>query len=279
MISPEYVQARTVLLDALEGLGAHRDALVLVGAQAVYLHSGSADFATAPTTTDADLALIPGKLAHEPSVVDAMRAAGFVPGNQPGSWLGRGGIAVDLMAPERLCGGSPKHRSARLQPPHDDKLTARRTAGLEAAVVDNDVRVVAALDAVDLRSFEIKVAGPGALVVSKVIKIAERREQPHRLKPKDALDVLRLLRAVPDFTGLAQRLRGLASNELSRAVTEKALVELRELAAETDDLLPSLAAEAESVFGDPDQIKLSMVLLADDLLRELDGLVPAERFE
>ncbi|USX49344.1 GSU2403 family nucleotidyltransferase fold protein [Lentzea sp. HUAS12] len=183
MISPEYVQARAVLLDALEGLGAHRDAVVLVGAQAVYLHAGTADFATAPTTTDADLALIPEMLADEPAVVDAMRKAGFVPGTQPGRWLGSGEIAVDLMAPEALCGGSSKHRSARLQPPHGDTMTARRTLGLEAAVVDNELRVISALDSTDSRSFDIKVAGPGALLVSKVIKVAERREAPHRLKP------------------------------------------------------------------------------------------------
>jgi hypothetical protein len=271
MISPEYVQARAVLLEALEGLGAHRDAVVLVGAQAVYLHAGSADFATAPTTTDADLALIPEKLADEPAVVEAMRASGFVPGDQPGRWLGHGGIAVDLMAPEALCGGSSSHRSARLQPPHNDKMTARRTVGLEAAVLDNDVRAILALDADDSRSFKIKVAGPAALIVSKVIKIAERREQPrHRLKPKDGLDVLRLLRAEKDFPGLARRLQGLVSNELSSSVANQAVGELRVLAAEPDDLLPTLAAEAEAGFSDPDEIKMSMVALVDELLREFD---------
>lgn len=271
MISPEYVQARAVLLEALEGLGAHRDAVVLVGAQAVYLHAGSADFATAPTTTDADLALIPGKLADEPAVVDAMRAAGFVPGDQAGRWLGNGGIAVDLMAPEALCGGGSGHRSARLQPPHNDKMTARRTLGLEAAVLDNDVRVIPALDAADPRSFKIKVAGPAALIVSKVIKIAERRgQQPHRLKPKDGLDVLRLLRVETDVPGLALSLRGLVSNELSSEVAKQAVDELRVLAAEPDDLLPTLAAEAEAVFGNSDEIKMSMVALVDELLREFD---------
>ncbi|SDK97495.1 Nucleotidyltransferase [Lentzea albidocapillata subsp. violacea] len=274
MISPEYVQARAVLLDALDGLGTHREAVVLVGAQAVYLHAGAADFATAPTTTDADLAFIPNLLASEPAVVDAMRAAGFVPGNQPGSWLGRGGIAVDLMAPEALCGGSSSHRSARLQPPHDDKMTARRTAGLEAAVVDNDVRTIRALDAGDSRSFEIKVAGPAALIVSKVIKIAERRhQQPHRLKPKDGLDVLRLLRAEEDFRALARSLRDLVSNELSGVVAKQAAEELRVLAAEPDGLLPKLAAEAEGIFGDSDEIRISMVALVDELLREFDRMI------
>jgi hypothetical protein len=269
MTPPEYVRARAVLLDALDGLGPHRDAVVLVGAQAVYLHTGDADFATAPTTTDADLALVPDRLADEPSIVDAMRAAGFVPGRQPGSWSGSGQIMVDLMAPEALCGPGGR-RSAHLRPPHDDKITARRTLGLEAAVVDNQPHVISALDGGDPRSFEIKVAGPAALVVSKVIKIAERREQPHRLKPRDGLDVLRLLRAV-DTAPLARSLRGLRSDALSSTVVEQAVKSLRDLAAGSEDLLPVLAADAEAGFADPDEIKMSMVALVDDLLRELDG--------
>jgi hypothetical protein len=268
MTSPEYRQARTVLLDALDGLGPHRDAVVLVGAQAVYLHTGDADFATAPTTTDADLVLVPDLLADEPSVVEAMLAAGFLPGSQPGSWLGSGGIAVDLMAPEALC-GTGSRRSARLQPPHDATITARRTLGLEAAVVDNDIRVITALDDGDARSFEIKVAGPAALLVSKVVKIVERRDQPRRLKPKDGLDVLRLLRSV-DTERLARGVRALAEHDLTRVIVGQVVEDLRALAAEPEDLLPVLAAEAEAGFTDPDEIKFSMVALVGDLLGELD---------
>ena len=39
----EYVEARRVLLDALVSLAPHAEALVLVGAQAVYLHVGEGD--------------------------------------------------------------------------------------------------------------------------------------------------------------------------------------------------------------------------------------------
>jgi len=46
----EYVAARRVLLDALEALRAHLDALVLVGAQAIYLHTGAIDLALAEAT-------------------------------------------------------------------------------------------------------------------------------------------------------------------------------------------------------------------------------------
>jgi hypothetical protein len=42
-----YILARCVLLDALEALGAHCHAVVLVGAQAVYLRVGEADLAVA----------------------------------------------------------------------------------------------------------------------------------------------------------------------------------------------------------------------------------------
>ena len=53
---PLYVRARTALLDAAEALAEQLDAVVLVGAQAVYIHTGDADFvATAPYTTDARL--------------------------------------------------------------------------------------------------------------------------------------------------------------------------------------------------------------------------------
>ena len=41
--APEYVAARRVLLDALAALEDHLDNLVLVGAQAVYQHTGETD--------------------------------------------------------------------------------------------------------------------------------------------------------------------------------------------------------------------------------------------
>jgi hypothetical protein len=64
---PEYVAARRVLLDAFEALGMHRKAVVLVGAQAIYLHVGDGDLAVAPYTTDGDLAIDPRQLGSNPS--------------------------------------------------------------------------------------------------------------------------------------------------------------------------------------------------------------------
>ena len=67
-----YIVARRALLDALEALGAQRSALILVGAQAIYLHTGQADLAVAVYTTDADLVVEPGALADAPKIGDLM---------------------------------------------------------------------------------------------------------------------------------------------------------------------------------------------------------------
>jgi hypothetical protein len=83
--APEMVAARRVLLDALDALGPHREAVVLVGAQAVYSHTGSGDLSVAPMTTDADLALRVDGLAEVPELSTAMTGAGFELADQPGS--------------------------------------------------------------------------------------------------------------------------------------------------------------------------------------------------
>jgi len=97
-----YIQARRVLLDALEALGEHRSALVLVGAQAIYLHTGEGGLAVAPYTTDGDIAVDPEKLSSAPKLEDAMTAAGFVLSAQPGVWIGTGSVEIDLLVPESL---------------------------------------------------------------------------------------------------------------------------------------------------------------------------------
>lgn len=92
-----YVEARRALLDALEALAPHRDSLILVGAQAIYLHTGEADVAVAPYTKDADVAIDPRHLGRDPILEVAMQAAGFEPGDQPGTWTATATLAqVDL---------------------------------------------------------------------------------------------------------------------------------------------------------------------------------------
>lgn len=193
------IRTRSVLLDALEALRDHRDAVVLIGAQAIYLHTQGAEVALAEATKDADIALDSARLTGEPPVEEAMRAAGFVmnpASRQPGAWLSPGGIPVDLMVPEALAGpGGEKTRGIRLPPHH--KTAARRAAGLEAAMVDRDPMRIGALDPNDRRSHTTNVAGPGGLLVAKLHKLGERRSDPGRMVDKDAHDIYRLFVAVP----------------------------------------------------------------------------------
>ncbi len=80
-----YVVARKVLLDALLALGDHRDAVVVVGAQAIHRQAGEADLLVAPYTTDGDLALDPDRLAEVPPLEQALVGAGFVPSSGDGA--------------------------------------------------------------------------------------------------------------------------------------------------------------------------------------------------
>lgn len=82
--TPITIAARRVLLDAVEALADHRDGLVLVGAQAIYLYTGDADVAIATTTKDSDIALIPVRLPADPTLETAMRE-GVSPTTVPSS--------------------------------------------------------------------------------------------------------------------------------------------------------------------------------------------------
>ena len=72
MIEPLYVAARGVLLDALDALSEQREALILAGAQAIYVHTGAADLAVAEFTTDGDLVVNPEQLKPQPRLSEAM---------------------------------------------------------------------------------------------------------------------------------------------------------------------------------------------------------------
>ncbi len=259
------VAARRVLLDALEALAARRDALVVIGAQAIYLHTGEADVALAEATKDSDLAIDPRELLDNPRIEEAMIAAKFhrdLVHPQPGSWLSSDGIPVDLMVPEALA-GEGGHRGARI-PPHSAHAT-RRTPGLEAAIVDNPPMTIKALDPADERDATVAVAGPAALLVAKLHKIGERKDQSGRLVDKDAHDIYRLLVAT-DAVEVATRLGELAADELCGTATRTALNYLRELFASPTALGPTMAGRAEQLVGDPVVTGASAALLAADLI-------------
>src|SRR3954454_6652417 len=99
------IRAREVLLDAMEALSAHRDAIVLVGAQAIYLYTGQADVPVATTTKDSDIVIDPTLIGNDPLLEEAMSTADFhrnLVSGQPGEWLNADGIPVDLLVPETL---------------------------------------------------------------------------------------------------------------------------------------------------------------------------------
>ncbi|PPH15063.1 hypothetical protein C5C36_02390 [Rathayibacter sp. AY1G1] len=260
-----FVRARGALLDALEALEEQRDALILIGAQAVYLRTGDLDVALAPATKDSDFSLDPRVLHDDPLLEEAMRRAGFLPDTQPGAWLRPDGIPVDLMVPERLAG--PASRSVRI-PPHGNR-SARKARGIEATLVDYDIQEIVALDARDGRRIAAKVAGPAALLVAKIHKITERLKTPTRLNDKDAHDAYRILRSV-STSDLRDRFSRLLKDELSHETTVEALQSLAiNFAAGPDAAGSYMAGRAEFGVGDPQQVAVSTAFLAEDLLQAL----------
>ena len=260
--------ARAALLDALEALEDQRQAVTVVGAQAVYLRTGGADVALAEVTKDSDLAIDPRELRSDPRIEVAMERAGFYPNpfsGQPGAWMNPAGTPVDLMVPEDLAGPGGRHARAARIPPHDKRST-RRARGLEAAMVDHPLMTIAALDPADRRSYEAQVAGPAALLVAKLHKIGERERTPTRLVNKDAHDLYRILRAVStdDLVAVFERL---LHNDGSRQATEEALVFLERLFSAGPDALGSvMAGQAEEGIGDPNVVSASASYLAADVV-------------
>jgi hypothetical protein len=246
----EYVEARRVLLDALNALRAHLGAVVLVGAQAVYLRTEGRMAGYQPFTTDADVVLDPTLLAAVPPLGDAMRDAGFVLTDEPGIWeahITRPGfddeivVPVDLIVPDEL---APKagRRAARLPGEHG-KTTARKSPGLAGAVVDNSPIELAALEPADRRVVSINVAGYGALLVAKLHKLGDRLATPNRLTAKDAGDVYRLFDA-RSAEDMAATMRALLDDARSAATTDKALAYLGELFSAASSPGVALAVDA-----------------------------------
>jgi hypothetical protein len=205
-----YVHARRVLLDALEALAAHREAIILVGAQAIYLHTGEGELATQVFTTDGDLALNPDLLGPSPLLAPLLEDAGFLPSQASGAigtWVSPDGIPVDLMVPAGAAPPGSGRRSAALGP-HGNRA-ARTARGLEAALVDHQEMLLEALDPADRRQLQVRVAGPAALLVAKLHKLHDRRDHARRQDDKDALDIYRLLTEITSEE-FARGLRALA---------------------------------------------------------------------
>jgi hypothetical protein len=258
------VEARRALLDVLDVLAPHRQSLVLVGAQAVYLRTDEVDLPfSASYTTDADLVMDPATLGDSPSLEEAMQQAGFtlILPDRPGIWgrivmiAGRQEtIPVDLIVPEAVAG--PGRRGARLQ--GHSKRVAGRALGLEAALFDRSPMPISSLAASDDRTVEVDVAGPTALLIAKLHKIGERaaaaEKRPDRLLAKDGADVYRLMLHLDPETAVSQLLL-LEDEPIASAVTYAAISYLG------------------SLFGAPKSTGVRLAVVG------LDGAVPRGRVE
>ena len=274
---PHYVVARGVLLDALEALGEQREAIIVVGAQAIYLHTGAADLAVPEFTTDADLTIDPALLHESPELGSAMRAAHFERGSRVGCWITyrditgvRTKVEVDLMVPEAV--GGAGRRAARL--PGHSREVARKARGLEAALVDKATTTITALDPADQRSVAVAVAGPAALLIAKLHKIAERASErsPRRLDDKDALDILRLLQAI-ETSQLAEAFLRILEADLATGVARDAIGILRAQFGDPRAAGSQMAVRAVGALMLADEIAQSCSVLASDLLRALDARI------
>jgi len=268
-VDAAYVTARKALLDVLDVLGPHIKSVILVGAQAIYVHTGDAEFAVSPFTYDADLAINPGELADAPRLIELMRKAEFSLTGQPGLYKRTvDGAQVDLLVPAAL-GGSGR-RGARLG--LQGNKAAMKVRGLEGALVDHSPARIQSLDENDHRVHMIAVAGPAALLVSKVLKVAERSEAAQRRQDdKDAFDIFRLLRAV-QTSALAAGLNRLLGDELSSAVTAEAVEAFKILFGGPTGIGVQMVVSHIRGIEPEDTISASCVALSQDLIRSLETI-------
>ena len=276
---PLYVAARRVLLDALSTLAPHGKAIVVVGAQAVYLRTDLNDIALtiAPYTTDGDLALDPTLLGDETKLEESMRRAGFQlleqdgKHAQPGTWCATETvngkdvvIPIDLIVPEAAI-SSAGRRGARLGA-HGNQA-ARRVVGLEAALVDHGTMTVAALDPLDDRQLTVEVAGFAALLVAKAHKIHDRvaSGRANRLSDKDASDVFRIMQAASP-TAVAATFDELLRDPLAGEVTLQSLEFMEELFARRAGYGIVMAKRALRLAVDEAQVETLCMSFATKLL-------------
>jgi hypothetical protein len=228
-----YTVARQNLLHALHALEIYRrDAIVVVGAQAIYLQTHEADTSPfLPFTLDSDLAVDPRKLETVPPIRQTLIEHGYQHrADNPGLYWAPGssddrpldGAAVDILVPEEFATGRGR-RDARI--PGDNERAARRVPGLEAALYDRDLMTIGGFGE-EQRGIEAFVAGPAALIVAKAQKIADRGDE--RLKAKDASDVFLLLRAF-DVHELGARFAALAAVEEIRVPLRQSVAAVREV--------------------------------------------------
>lgn len=161
MVDGIYIAARRGLLDALEAAVDQLDAIVLVGAQAIYLHTGDADLAVAPYTTDA----VPrGGAKKKPSIGTLMiRGAREAVAHKRGQLRGTPVTQAKVTV-----------RSVRVVPPpqygESDVQRVRERLGLSQAVFAN----LLGASATTVRAWERGARQPSDMA-RRLLELAERQ--------------------------------------------------------------------------------------------------------
>lgn len=200
-------EARDLLLDALVALEPHRQALIVVGAQAVYEHTRLVEGLEQPSTSDSDLAVDPSLVTPSASIYQLLLDAGLFPARPERSGIysrtptlpgGKPHLpTLDLIAPESVAGSSRSHRGARIA--GQDRKAVSKSDGLEMALLDYEWRRIGPIAGEsDRQEVEVKVAGAAALLCAKAWKLHDRVRdaeagRPWRLREKDAGDIWHLM--------------------------------------------------------------------------------------
>ncbi|MDR1851309.1 MAG: hypothetical protein LBR21_01455 [Propionibacteriaceae bacterium] len=188
-------------------LAQHRDALTVIGGQAVLLQTHDR-FGLNLETQDSDFAVNPALIADRPRLEDLLVEAGFVPRNpsRPGLW-GRmpvevlvpgGGTRIDYLEKVDLDvafafteNTNPKRRSVAKMKGHGKTATSSAT-GLELATLDRDLLPVPGIGP-EQPIVEAWVASKTALLVAKSYKVGERLQIGRAFDDKDLADIFLLL--------------------------------------------------------------------------------------
>ena len=216
------VAARSALLDALEALKEHINAVIVVGAQAVYLHTGAAPVALAEATKDCDLALDTRELAPEPLLEDAMRAARLYLDLRPTNQLPAqaAGIPVDLIRSPEAIGDAetvtPRGAHSATRERRGELLGWRRRSSttLPSKCMH--------LPSTTLVYTKLTLLAQLHCLSPNCTSSGNMQDDPRGLVDKDAHDVYRLLVAVPTDR-LASKLVMLRNDDLAGSVTNQAL--------------------------------------------------------
>lgn len=266
-----YVVARNILLDALAALAPYgSEAVIVVGAQAIYLRCDETATPISPFTLDSDLVIDVEQRTSDVPIRAHLESLGYTLRNgQPGLYQSpnvpvdaRAFGGVDLFVPAAYAVGA--HRRDASIP--GDPRAARRQRGLEVTLLDRSRMIVGSLQCGDARAIEALVAGPAALLVAKLIKIKERFEGDRsRVEPKDVLDVYRLLYS-KDAPQLVRALEACRDNAAAWPVIGDALATLRK---DFTGLRPQALGVLEE-YLEPYPVKAEIVeatrLLSEELL-------------